>query len=189
MTRASRHLVAALFAAVVAHAPEAAGAPSVPATKTPITVASVLAEMNRVRAAAGIAPFREDFRLTMAADARMEDMVALAYWSHESPGGQSPFVFVPPRGYRHRTLGENLASGFETAELLVQSWLESKGHRENLLSPEFVDVGIAVIDGSTLKRAAGRSVVVIFGREIVAEPIRRRASTDPSRAPTPPGRR
>jgi uncharacterized protein YkwD len=187
MTLVPRYLAAALLVA----AAYALGAvpPGMPATKTPITVESVLAEMNRVRGASGLAPFRDDFRLRMAADDRMADMIDLAYWSHQSPDGQSPFVFVPLRGYRHRTLGENLASGFETAELLVQSWLESKGHRENLLNPEFTDVGIAVIDGSTLKRAAGRSVVVIFGREIIAEPIRRRASTDRSPAPIPPGRR
>lgn len=188
MTPVPRYLATALLAAAAAYA-VAVAPPSIPATRTPITVESVLAEMNRIRAANGLAPFREDFRLRMAADDRMADMIALAYWSHQSPDGQSPFVFVPLRGYRHRMLGENLASGFETAELLVQSWLESKGHRENLLNPEFADVGIAVIDGSTLKRAAGRSVVVIFGREIIAEPIRRRASTDRSPAPIPPGRR
>ncbi len=187
MTSVSRCLAAASVVAAAAFG--LAAAPTARATKTPITVGSVLAEMNRVRAAHGLAPFRDDFRLRAAAEDRMSDMIELAYWSHESPDGQSPFVFVPLRGYRHKTLGENLASGFETVELLVESWMESKGHRENLLNPEFVDVGIAVIDGSTLKRATGRSVVVIYGREIIAEPIRRHASSDRARAPMPRGRR
>jgi uncharacterized protein YkwD len=164
-------------------------APAPHGGRTPITPETVLAEMNRVRALAGIGTFREDPRLRAAADDRMKDMLELAYWSHQSPDGNSPFVFVTPRGYRHRELGENLASGFESAELLVASWMESKGRRENMMNPAFTDVGIAVIDGSTTKRAAGRSVVVIFGREIVAEPIRRRAATDRSPAPTPSGRR
>jgi uncharacterized protein YkwD len=160
-----------------------------PHPKTPITAESVLAEMNRVRTEAGLGPFRADFRLRLAAEDRMSDMIELAYWSHESPDGQSPFVFVPLRGYRHAKLGENLASGFETAEVLVASWMESKGHRENLLEPDFVDVGIAIIDGSTIRRSAGRSVVVIFGREMVAEPLRRPASPDRSRTATREDRR
>ncbi|HSN67744.1 MAG TPA: CAP domain-containing protein [Thermoanaerobaculia bacterium] len=180
-------LPAALLA--VAFATAALAAPPAPPTKTPITPESVLAEMNRVRLANGLAPFRDDFRLRLAAEDRMSDMLELAYWSHQSPDGQSPFVFVPLRGYQHSRLGENLASGFETAEVLVASWMESKGHRENILEPDYADVGIAIIDGSTLRRAAGRSVVVIFGRELVASPIRRLGSTDQPRATTPPGRR
>lgn len=172
----------ALAAASLAAAPAAT-------PRTPISVESVLVEMNRVRTACGLPPFRDDFRLRLAAEDRMSDMLELAFWSHESPDGQSPFVFVPLRGYRHSRLGENLASGFETTELLVVSWMESKGHRENLIDPGFSDVGIAVIDGSTTRRSAGRSVVVIFGREIVADPIRPHASTDRSRATTPQGRR
>ena len=182
-----RRWVAALFA--VAFATAALAASSSLPRKTPITTESVLAEMNRVRAANGLEPFRDDFRLRLAAEDRMSDMLELAYWSHQSPDGQSPFVFVPLRGYRHSHLGENLASGFETAEVLVTSWMESKGHRENLLEPDFADVGIAIIDGSTMRRSAGRSVVVIFGRELVAVPIKRQGSTDQPRATTPPGRR
>jgi uncharacterized protein YkwD len=163
--------------------------PAAPPAKTPISAESVLAEMNRIRAANGLPLLREDFRLRHAAEDRMADMIELAYWSHESPDGHSPFVFVPLRGYRHSRLGENLASGFETTELLVRSWMESQGHRENVLEPGFTDVGIAVIDGGTRRRSAGRSVVVIFGRELVAAPIRPPSSIGRAPATTPSGRR
>lgn len=166
----SRRWITALLA--VAFATAALAAAPAPAMKTPITQESVLAEMNRVRVANGLAPFRDDARLRLAAEDRMSDMLELAYWSHQSPDGHSPFVFVPLRGYRHSRLGENLASGFETVEVLVASWMESKGHRENILEPAFADVGIAIIDGSTIRRSAGRSVVVLFGRELVAAPIK-----------------
>ena len=182
-----RHRIAFALASAALAAGLLAAAP--PPATTPITAESVLAEMNRIRAANGLQPLREDFRLRHAAEDRMADMIELAYWSHESPDGQSPFVFVPLRGYRHSRLGENLASGFETPELLVRSWMESKGHRENLLEPEFTDAGVAVIDGGTLRRAAGRSVVVIFGRELVAAPIRQPSSIGRSPATTPPDRR
>ena len=59
--------------------------------------------------------------------------------------------------------GENLATGFETTELLVTGWMESPGHRDNILSPHFEDCGIAIIDGLTTRRATGKSIVVMFG--------------------------
>jgi uncharacterized protein YkwD len=55
-----------------------------------------------------------------------------------------------------------------TARLLVQSWMESHGHRANILSTDYEDCGIAIIDGSTLGPATGKSIVVMFGRKSVA---------------------
>ena len=77
----------------------------------------------------------------------------------------SPFMWLTLRGYSFSNAGENLAAGFETAEVLVQSWMESPGHRRNILAPQFHDVGIAVIEGAVARRATGRSVVVLFARE------------------------
>ncbi len=135
-----------------------------PAVASPITRASVLAAMNEYRAHAGNAPLREDARLEAAAEDRMRDMEEREYWAHESPDGRTPFIWLAPHGYDYRYAGENLACGFETAELLVQSWMESPGHRANILSTDFDDCGIAIIDGSTQGPAAGRSIVVMFGR-------------------------
>ncbi|HUP48603.1 MAG TPA: CAP domain-containing protein [Thermoanaerobaculia bacterium] len=134
-----------------------------------ITIESVIAEMNLQRAASGLPPLRQDDRLDRAADMRMRDMEELQYWAHVAPDGRSPFATLRPTGYDFRYAGENLASGFETAEVLVQSWMESKGHRENILSPLYRDCGVAVIDGSPLGRAMGRSVVVLFARHAVPE--------------------
>lgn len=177
MTRLALIAAALLFAPAV---PGTAGDPA-PPPFTPISPPSVLEQLNVVRAREGRPPLREDFRLTAAAEDRIEDMLELAYWDHQAPDGRSPFAWVRLRGYQYQRVGENLAAGFETAELLVQSWMESKGHRENILESEFIDVGIAVVPGSTTRRASGHSVVVIFGRERIAEPIRRQASKDSSR--------
>ena len=100
----------------------------------------------------------------MAAEDRMREMIEIGYWSHESPEGRSPFFWLALRGYRFGFAGENLARGFETAQLLVDSWMESKGHRENIMSANFADCGIAVLEGSTTGRASGKSIVVLFGR-------------------------
>jgi len=125
---------------------------------------SVLSEMNSYRTKEGLSPLRFDPRLVAAAGDRMQDMEDLEYWSHDAPDGRSPFVWLKPHGYDFRFAGENLATGFETVELLVQGWMESPGHRANILSADYDDVGIAVIDGSTTRRATGKSIVVMFGR-------------------------
>ena len=144
---------------------------SLPLAAAEITSQSVLAAMNEYRAKNGLGPLREDPRLDQAATDRMHDMEDLAYWSHESPDGRSPFLWLKPRGYSYRFAGENLAAGFESCELLVSSWMESEGHRANILSQDYDDCGISIIDGSTKGRAAGKSVVVMFGREMLVPTV------------------
>ncbi len=144
-----------------------------------ITRGSVVTEMNVRRATFGLAPLREDARLDDAADDRVNDMEDQGYWAHVSPQGKEPFEWMRPRGYDYRYAGENLASGFETTEVLVDAWMESKGHRQNILSPMYRDCGVSVIDGSTTRRAAGKSIVVMFGSSTSP------ASSDPPREPRP----
>ena len=134
-----------------------------PALASDITRASVVAAMNEYRAEHHLPPLREDLRLDGAADDRMRDMEELGYWAHESPDGRSPFTWLAPHGYEIHYAGENLATGFETTELLLDGWMESPGHRDNILSPHFEDCGIAIIDGMTMRRRMGRSIVVMFG--------------------------
>jgi uncharacterized protein YkwD len=135
-----------------------------------ITAANVLLLMNDYRASDGLAPLRSDERLDLAAADRMHQMEEESFWSHESPRGESPFRWLDRRAYRYRAAGENLAAGFETARLLVQSWMESSGHRANILSTAYEDCGIAIIEGSTLGPSSGKSIVVMFGRQIPAQP-------------------
>jgi uncharacterized protein YkwD len=131
---------------------------------TEITIDSVLAEMNTRRTAAGLPPLRNDLRLDKAAGDRVQEMEEQEYWGHVGPTGRSPFVWLKARGYEYYMAGENLAAGFETAEVMVDGWMESKGHRENILSPIYTDCGIAIIEGSTTTRMRGWSVVVLFAR-------------------------
>ncbi|HKR65189.1 MAG TPA: CAP domain-containing protein [Thermoanaerobaculia bacterium] len=129
-----------------------------------ITPESVLRLMNDYRAERGLAPLHEDVNLMRAARDRMRDMEDGGWWSHESPEGVSPFVWLAARDYPYAFAGENLACGFETAGLLVESWMESPGHRANILGTQYSDCGIAIIEGSTKGPAAGKSVVVMFGK-------------------------
>jgi uncharacterized protein YkwD len=136
-----------------------------------ITAANVLQLMNAYRAQEGLAPLHSDERLDLAAADRMRDMEEESYWSHTSPSGLSPFQWLGRRAYSYRAAGENLAYGFETARLLVQSWMESRGHRANIMSADYEDCGIAIIDGSTLGPATGKSIVVMFGSQQLAQQI------------------
>jgi uncharacterized protein YkwD len=131
-----------------------------------ITVENVIALMNVERAERNLPPLKADDRLMKAAADRMKHMEDEAYWSHTSPDGISPFVWVRMRSYDFKAAGENLATGFETARLLVTSWMESPGHRANILSETYEDCGIAIIDGATTGRANGKSIVVLFAKPL-----------------------
>lgn len=183
-------MLVAFALALPAHAGERTGADA-GATDlvAEITPESILENLNRTRVEFDLPPFRRDFRLDDAAEDRMGDMIEMRYWSHRSPDGRAPFTWMKQRGYRYIRAAENLAAGFDTPSLLVESWLESPGHRANVLQPEFVDVGIAVLEGGTVRRSPGRSVVVLFGRELIAEPISRRGSSDQPPEPNPPAPR
>ena len=130
-----------------------------------ITAENVLRLMNEYRAEAALPPLGSEKRLMLAAEDRMRHMEDEGYWAHNAPDGMRPFVWVKARNYEFRMVGENLATGFETAALLVQSWMESPGHRANIMSSDFEDCGIAIIDGSTLGPASGKAIVVLFGRQ------------------------
>jgi uncharacterized protein YkwD len=140
---------------------------ALPATAAEITVASIVAEMNEYRLAEGLGPLFVDPRLAAAAEERMDDMEDSGIWAHEPSGGGSPFAAVTRHGFLFSMAGENLATGFETAEILVESWMLSPGHRMNVMSPSFTSVGIAIIDGHPARRAEGKSVITVFAREMV----------------------
>lgn len=131
-----------------------------------ITAENVIRLMNEYRAAEALPPLGGEKRLMLAAEDRMRHMEDEGYWAHNAPDGMRPFVWVKARNYDYRLVGENLASGFETAALLVQSWMESPGHRANIMSADYQDCGIAIIEGSTKGPARGKSIVVLFGRRL-----------------------
>lgn len=136
-----------------------------PLAASEITPEAVVQLMNAERAKHGLSPLVADVRLTSAAAARMTHMEEAQFWAHNAPDGTPPFVWVQPNGYRYSSVAENLARGFETADLLVTSWMESRGHRENILGATYQHCGIAIIDGYTTGPGAGKSVVVLFGSE------------------------
>jgi uncharacterized protein YkwD len=133
--------------------------------QTDISRASVVAGMNLERLARHLPPLREDPRLDAAADDRAHVMRSLRYWAHVGPDGRTPFDFFIPHGYTFLSAAENLAAGFDTVQRLIAGWMDSSGHRANILSPDYEDCGVAIIEGSTTHPWwNGKSVVVLFGK-------------------------
>ena len=120
-------------------------------------------EMNRERAAYGLEPLRLNENLSQAAQDRIVDMFDQRYFAHVAPDGTQPFTWVARRGYRYRAVGENLAVGYPTAARVVRGWMESPGHRANILQRNFDEIGIAVANGAPVRGYAGPTIVAIYG--------------------------
>ena len=123
---------------------------------------SIVAAMNRERAAYGLGPLRLNPTLSLAAEDRVGDMMSKHYFDHVSPEGVSPFTWVRARGYRYRMVGENLALGYRGASSVVSGWMGSPGHRENILQRGFDEVGIAIADASPQRGYRGPLVVALY---------------------------
>ena len=124
---------------------------------------AVVAAMNEERVARGLRPLRLNDKLSLAAEDRIDDMFAKRYFDHVSPDGINPFVWVRKRGYAYRAIGENLAVGYPTAGRVVDGWMHSPGHRENILHRAFDEVGIAIANGSPVSRMSAPTIVALYG--------------------------
>lgn len=119
--------------------------PSVLGIKADISSEELLSLTNKERQNAGVNPLNFNEKLTEAATKKAADMFEYNYWAHNSPTGKTPWVFIKSSGYKYVYAGENLARGFTTPEDAIKAWMTSSaGHRENMLSSNYQDVGFAV---------------------------------------------
>lgn len=100
--------------------------------------------------------------LSKAAMRKGTYMLEHNYWAHNAPDGTTPWVFIKQAGYEYTYAGENLARGFTTSEEIVDAWIASPSHRENMLSHNYEDVGFAVLEGKLLGEDT-TLVVEMFG--------------------------
>ncbi|MFJ2652027.1 CAP domain-containing protein [Streptomyces sp. NPDC087420] len=122
--------------------------------------AEVLALTNAERGAAGLRPLAPDRRLAGAAQTYSADMAARAFYSHTSPEGLAPWDRAAAAGAPHRGIGENIACGQRTAAEVVEGWMNSPGHRANILKPDFTHLGVGYAGGGP----AGTYWTQLFGR-------------------------
>ncbi|MEU1184715.1 CAP domain-containing protein [Streptomyces sp. NPDC005820] len=111
------------------------------------TTAEVVDLTNRERTRAGLRPLAVDARLATAAQAHCADMVARAFYSHTSPEGTQPWDRAAAAGSTRRTIGENIACGQRSAAEVVEGWMNSPGHRANILKPAFTHIGVGYAGG------------------------------------------
>lgn len=103
--------------------------------------------VNAERQAAGLPPLITDWQLTRVARIKSEEMRDRGYFAHQSPTYGTPFEMMSKFGLSFRGAGENIAAGQATAKQVVASWMNSPGHRQNILNKSFTHVGIGYASG------------------------------------------
>lgn len=141
----------------------------------PVTVGAQGLEVNTTNLLNGHNEIRKDNRLSeltidnklnVSAQRKAESMLAADCWSHYCPNGKSPWEFFDEAGYDYLFAGENLAEGFYTIDKLMDAWMNSLTHRENILKKDFTEVGFGIIKGDFQNNPNNLIVVVHFGTEI-----------------------
>ncbi len=122
----------------------------------------LLNNTNQIREKRGLQPLKLDPELSQAAASKAANMFTSNYWAHIAPNGTTPWVFIKNSGYDYLYAGENLARGFTSASDVVNAWMASPSHRDNMLSANYSDVGFAVSSG-TLTGSDTVLVVEMFG--------------------------
>jgi len=105
---------------------------------------------NQERAKHGLAPLQVDLALSKVAREKSLDMARNNYFSHNSPTYGSPFDMMKAFGIQYRTAGENIAKGQRTPEEVVNAWMNSEGHRANILNPNFTHIGVGFSENGNI---------------------------------------
>ncbi len=126
----------------------------------------LFARVNAERVKSNLPALVWNATLAGAAQAKANDLLAKSYFDHTSPEGKLFYIWIDETGYEYVMAGENLAMNQETISLetIITSWLNSPGHRANLLSDKFVESGMAVVTGQYQGRP------VLFATQIFAIP-------------------
>lgn len=100
---------------------------------------------NEERAKQGLPPLTLDKELSAVAGDKSLDMQRNDYFSHNSPTYGSPFDMMKAYGIDYRTAGENIAMGQTSPEQVVEGWMNSAGHRQNIMNPNFTHIGVGYV--------------------------------------------
>lgn len=122
---------------------------TVPLTDTAVTnyEAKVIELVNNIRTSYGLKPLKANWELSRVARYKSQDMADRKYFSHTSPTYGSPFDMMKNFGITYRSAGENIAMGYKTPEAVVNGWMNSSGHRANILNSSFTEIGVGYVAG------------------------------------------
>lgn len=137
---------------------------------TNINVNKLVETTNKKRSEAGVGEVKLNAQLSQAAAQKAADMFGNDYWAHNSPQGKTPWDFIHGAGYVYVAAGENLAKNFNDSDAVVEAWMNSPTHKENLLRSQYEDVGFAIINGK-LNGEDTTLVVQMFGKALSQENV------------------
>ncbi|UAL48945.1 SafA/ExsA family spore coat assembly protein [Sutcliffiella horikoshii] len=103
--------------------------------------------VNQERAKYGLKPLKLNWELSRVARYKSQDMIDKRYFSHTSPTYGSPFDMIRNFGISYRSAGENIAAGQQTPQEVMNAWMNSDGHRKNILSSQYTEIGVGYAKG------------------------------------------
>lgn len=151
----------------------------------PITTENIVNLANAARVENGLSELKVSSLLARAAKNKADDMLARQYFSHNTPDGQTPWTFIKAVGYSYTTAGENLAIDFTQAENVQSAWMNSPGHRANIINENFTEIGIGIATG-TYDNHQTTIVVQMFGNPLNAPVTLQEAPTEVQAPATAP---
>ena len=101
--------------------------------------------VNEIRQQNGLKPLTENWELSRVARYKSQDMLDNRYFSHTSPTYGSPFQMIKAFGLSYRTAGENIAKGYASPQAVVNGWMNSSGHRANILNAGYTQIGVGYV--------------------------------------------
>jgi len=138
-------------------------APGILSYASNISFNDLFAETNKIRSQQGLKPLKTNDKLSSAAYKKAQHMFKNNYWAHVAPDGTEPWYFILNEQYDYVFAGENLAKNFNNSRDVVEAWYKSPSHRENLLNPNYDEIGYAVVNG-VLDGYQTTLVVQMFGK-------------------------
>ncbi len=120
------------------------GANTVASTSYTIYAERVVALVNRERSIRGLPPLSVKAGLSWVATKRSVDMIQRNYFAHVDPSGHDAYYYLRKEYVRYGSAGENIASGQQTPEEVVAAWMNSPGHRANILNPYYRCIGVGI---------------------------------------------
>lgn len=113
-----------------------------------ISVDDLVHQTNTKRQEQGLSALSYNEALSDAARRKAQHMLDNNYWAHNAPDGTTPWSFFKAAGYEYIFAGENLARGFSGTNEVLDAWMASPGHKENIMSPNYKEIGFAVVTGN-----------------------------------------
>lgn len=120
---------------------------TIPQTDTTVSSyeAEVIRLVNEIRVQNGLSALKTNWELSRVARYKSQDMVDKHYFSHTSPTYGSPFDMIKAFGLSYRAAGENIAYGQSTPQAVVTAWMNSSGHRANILNSAYTQIGVGYV--------------------------------------------